>query len=258
MRMLACFLMLVFCQSIFAAAPATTTVTDIYYYPISTPVSGTIEIINPPFTSPDGHPIAAADTTTQFYSGAISVQLIPTQGATPANQLYTVRITPQGGATVQEYWSVPVASGPVNFSQVITYQQPMPSPIIGIPAGGTNATTPAGAAANLGVPTGVYTAVLSGGSATATCDMSASSACVINPVVAVNVATLTIKNFMATGIGYDFGVCEVAGVTSTVNFSSSPFRGAWTPGVTAGKCSWAHFASPDGINLFLTGATNNQ
>jgi hypothetical protein len=243
---------------LFATGPALTTVADTFYYPAGVAASGTIEISNHPFTSPDGHPILPADTTTQFYNGAISVQLVPTQGATPDKQLYTVKITPQGGPMVLEYWSVPVSSGSVTFPQVITYQQPMPSPIIGVPAGGTGATTPAGAAANLGVPTGVYTGILSAGNTTATCDMSARSSCVINPLVGVNITTLTIQNFVATGIGYDFGVCEAAGVTSSVNFSSVPFHGSWTPGTTAGKCSFAHFSSPNGTGLYLTGHTEDQ
>jgi hypothetical protein len=150
------------CVSAFAQGPVLTTVAYTYARPDGSLPSGTISIMNPPFTSPDGFSIAAANKTMQFFTGAISVQLVPTQGGSPDRQLYTVLITPQGNPMVQEFWSVPQSAGPVNHAAVISYQTPLPNPLIGIPEGGTGASTAAQARANLGITSGSVTGFSAG------------------------------------------------------------------------------------------------
>jgi len=150
------------CVSAFAQGPVLTTVAYTYARPDGSLPSGTISIMNPPFTSPDGFPIAAANKTAQFFTGAISVQLVPTQGGSPDRQLYTVLITPQGNPMVQEFWSVPQSAGAVNHAAVISYQTPLPNPLIGIPEGGTGASTAAQARANLGITSGSVTGFSAG------------------------------------------------------------------------------------------------
>jgi len=104
----------------------------------------------------------------------------------------------------------------------------------------------------------VQTAVLSGGNATATCAMANGNTCWIKPVGGTNVTTLTVTGIVANGLGYDFCVTQDGTGGSTVTFAAAPFHGSWTPGTTLSKSSCAHFSSPDGTNLYLTGHTENQ
>ena len=144
----------------FASGPALSTITDTLYQNGGGLPSGTITISNPPFISADGFQVSASPErggsprTVQFWNGSISLQVVPTQGGTPAGVFYTVDIVAQGQPTVREFWSVPSSSTPLTINQVIVFTTPLPSPIIGIPEGGTGATTAAQACANLGCGTG--------------------------------------------------------------------------------------------------------
>ena len=105
---------------------------------------------------------------------------------------------------------------------------------------------------------GVRTAILSVANATATCDMIYGNTCWIKPVGGTNVTTLVVSDIVANGLGYDFCVLQDGTGGSTVTFAAAPFHGTWTPGTTASLSSCAHFSSPDGTNLLLTGHTENQ
>jgi hypothetical protein len=108
------------------------------------------------------------------------------------------------------------------------------------------------------VQSGVAAATLSSGNATATCNLSSGNTCKITPVSGTNITTVTISGLLANGGGYDFVVCQPSGTAATVNFSAAPFHGSWVVGSTVSECSAAHYSSPDGTNLYLTGYTNNQ
>ena len=74
-----------------AQTPPTTTVSDTVYRADGTPAAGTLLISWPAFTTASGQAVAAGTkSATLGAAGALSVALVPTASATPANTVYTV------------------------------------------------------------------------------------------------------------------------------------------------------------------------
>ncbi|MGB9106967.1 MAG: hypothetical protein WCC59_19585, partial [Terriglobales bacterium] len=95
----------------YAAEPAKTVVSDTIYRADGTPASGTMVISWPAFVTADGKPVAAGSKTVKIgANGAISIPLVPTQGATPSGTYYKVVLSLDDGAGSQEYWTVPTLS----------------------------------------------------------------------------------------------------------------------------------------------------
>jgi len=100
-----------------AQSPSTTTVSDVVYEADGSPAQGTLLISWPGFATAAGQPVAAGNTnTTLGPGGSLSVALVPTQGATPANTVYTV-VYQLKDLVKTEYWSVPTVS-PATLAQV--------------------------------------------------------------------------------------------------------------------------------------------
>ena len=86
----------------------TTTVTGTVYAAGGEPVSGTIQISWPAFTTAAGQAIAAGRVNVNIpANGQISVALTPNIGATPAGLYYTAVYHLADGTTSTEYWVVP-------------------------------------------------------------------------------------------------------------------------------------------------------
>ncbi len=108
-RLFSCLLM--FGMAAYAAEPAKTVVSDTIYRADGTPASGTMVISWPAFVTADGKPVAAGSKTVKIgANGAISIPLVPTQGATPSGTYYKVVLSLDDGAGSQEYWTVPTLS----------------------------------------------------------------------------------------------------------------------------------------------------
>jgi hypothetical protein len=103
-----------------AGTPAMTTISDTVYRADGAPAAGTLLISWPAFTTATGVPVAAGSTSVTIgASGAISVGLIPSAGATPAGTLYTVVYRLSDNTTATEYWSVGTTS-PATIASVRT------------------------------------------------------------------------------------------------------------------------------------------
>ncbi len=99
-----------------AQAP-TTTISDTVYQADGTPAQGILLISWPAFTSAGGQAVAPGTTSvTLGAGGSLSVALVPNQGATPANTVYTV-VYQLSAMVKTEYWSVPTTS-PTNLATV--------------------------------------------------------------------------------------------------------------------------------------------
>ncbi|MBZ5513086.1 MAG: hypothetical protein LAN70_18210 [Acidobacteriia bacterium] len=108
-RLFSCLLM--FGMAAYAVEPAKTVVSDTIYRADGSPASGTMVISWPAFVSADGKPVAAGSKTVKIgATGAISIPLVPTQGATPSGTYYKVVLSLDDGASSQEYWTVPTLS----------------------------------------------------------------------------------------------------------------------------------------------------
>jgi hypothetical protein len=95
----------------FAAEPNKTIVSDTIYRADGTPAAGTLVISWVAFVTADGKPVAAGSKHVKIGpSGAVSIPLVPTQGATPAGTYYKVVFSLDDGVSSQEYWSVPTLS----------------------------------------------------------------------------------------------------------------------------------------------------
>ena len=74
-----------------AQTPALTTVTDVVYRADGSPAGGTLLISWPEFSTAAGQAVAAGKNSVVLGAGgALSVQLVPNIGATPAGTFYTV------------------------------------------------------------------------------------------------------------------------------------------------------------------------
>ena len=114
----------VFRVSTFGAAPqgdaGTTTVADTVFMADGTAASGTLIISWPAFVTAGGTAIAAGNTSvTLGANGALSVALVPNEGASPAGVYYTVVYQLGPGQVRTEYWVVPTSS-PANLATVRT------------------------------------------------------------------------------------------------------------------------------------------
>ena len=108
-RLFSCVLM--FGMAAYAAEPAKTVVSDTIYRADGSPASGTMVIAWPAFITADGKPVAAGSKTVKIgANGAVSISLVPTQGATPSGTYYKVVLSLDDGASSQEYWTVPTLS----------------------------------------------------------------------------------------------------------------------------------------------------
>jgi hypothetical protein len=94
-----------------AAGPATTRINDVVYRADGTPAAGTLLITWPAFTAADGTPVAAGTkSVTLGAQGALTVDLVPSAGGSPAKTLYRVVYKLDDGTTNTEYWSVGTTS----------------------------------------------------------------------------------------------------------------------------------------------------
>ncbi len=94
-----------------AQGPALTTVTDVIYRADGVPASGTLLISWPAFSTANGLAVAAGVNNVGLGSGgALSAQLAPNVGATPAGTVYTVVYQLTDGEVKTEYWTVPTTS----------------------------------------------------------------------------------------------------------------------------------------------------
>ena len=89
----------------------TTTVQGTVYGASGAPVSGTLQITWPAFTTAAGQAVAADRTTVTIGAdGFFSVNLAPNIGAMPAGLYYTAIYHLSDGTTSTEYWQVPAAT----------------------------------------------------------------------------------------------------------------------------------------------------
>ena len=94
-----------------AQAPALTTITDTIYRADGTPAAGQLVITWPAFTTAANNAVAAGEKTlTLGAGGALSTQLAPNEGATPAGSYYKIVYQLSDGTTATEYWTVPIAT----------------------------------------------------------------------------------------------------------------------------------------------------
>src|SRR5579863_7057005 len=99
--------------------PAMTTISDIVYEADGTPGHGILLISWPEFTTGGGQAVAAGTTSvTLGAGGALSVALVPTANAVPANTVYTV-VYQLSDLVKTEYWAVPTTS-PATLAEVRT------------------------------------------------------------------------------------------------------------------------------------------
>lgn len=98
-------------QSLYAQAPALTTINDTVYRADGTAAAGQLVVSWPAFTTADHKPVAAGEKTLTIGSGgALNVQLAPNENATPAGSYYKVVYKLSDGTTSTEYWTVPAAT----------------------------------------------------------------------------------------------------------------------------------------------------
>lgn len=101
-----------------AQTVATTTVQGGIYQADGTPVSGTLQLSWPAFTTAAGQAVAAGRLSVPIApDGTFSVSLAPNIGATPAGLFYTAVYHLNTGTTSTEYWIVP-ATSPATLAQV--------------------------------------------------------------------------------------------------------------------------------------------
>lgn len=94
-----------------AQGPALTTVSDTVYRADGQPASGTLLISWPAFSTANGLAVAAGVNSALLSAGgALSAQLAPNVGASPAGTVYTVVYQLSDGEVKTEYWTVPTTS----------------------------------------------------------------------------------------------------------------------------------------------------
>lgn len=112
-----------------------TTVTGVIEDAVGTPVTGRITITWPTFVSPTGEIVWGGDRVLLITSGALSLELYPNVGSTPAGTSYQIEIQGTGvsrGVYSEEYWVVPDSGTPVDVSTVQTSTPPVPTAIISL------------------------------------------------------------------------------------------------------------------------------
>ncbi len=107
LRLLLLPVLLLFAAAVaIAANPATTSISDVVYRADGSPASGTLLISWPAFTTAGNDAVAAGTLNVLIGpQGAVSVSLVPNDGATPSGTLYKVIYSLDTGITT-EYWSV--------------------------------------------------------------------------------------------------------------------------------------------------------
>jgi len=100
------------------SSPATTQVKDTVYRADGSPAQGVLLISWGGFTTADGKPVAAGNTSATIgANGALSVNLVPNVDAAPANAYYQVVFQLSDNSVHTEYWIVP-AESPATLAQV--------------------------------------------------------------------------------------------------------------------------------------------
>jgi hypothetical protein len=103
-----------------AQGPALTTISDTVYRADGTAASGTVLISWPSFQSAGGDAVAAGNlSVTIGPAGALTAQLVPNVGASPAGTYYVVVLQLDDGTVRTEYWAVPSTS-PTTIAAVLT------------------------------------------------------------------------------------------------------------------------------------------
>jgi hypothetical protein len=103
-----------------AQGPALTTISDTVYRADGTAASGTVLISWPSFQSAGGDAVAAGNlSVTIGPAGALTAQLVPNVGASPAGTYYVVVFQLDDGTVRREYWAVPSTS-PTTIAAVLT------------------------------------------------------------------------------------------------------------------------------------------
>ena len=110
------------CAMAYATAPGTHIV-DVWTDGSGDPLSGTLSITWPSFTTAAGQAVTAGSSTLQINSGVINLSLQPTVGATSAatsTPVYSVVFyDPSGAIDANETWSVPVSDGIITLGSVV-------------------------------------------------------------------------------------------------------------------------------------------
>lgn len=128
--LLLCSLFPVPCTLLQAQSPATTTVQDTVYKSDGSLASGSVVITWQPFISADHKPVFGGTKTIPLTNGALSVQLAPTVGATPAGTSYDVKYYQSGAVFYEETWVVPSSAQPVGLAQVRATAVPSSNTVI--------------------------------------------------------------------------------------------------------------------------------
>ena len=103
-----------------AQGPALTTISDTVYRADGTAASGTVLISWPSFQSAGGDAVAAGNLSVTIGAlGALTAQLVPNVGASPAGTYYVVVFQLDDGTVRREYWAVPSTS-PTTIAAVLT------------------------------------------------------------------------------------------------------------------------------------------
>jgi hypothetical protein len=101
-----------------SSGAATTTVADTVYLADGTAAQGSLIITWPAFVAASGTVVAAGETSTTLGAGgALSVALVPNEGASPAGVYYSVVYQLGPGQVKTETWVVP-ATSPANLAAV--------------------------------------------------------------------------------------------------------------------------------------------
>ncbi len=111
-RLFSCLISLLLAVGVSRGAdPGKTLVSDVVYRADGTPAAGTLLITWPAFTTADNKAVAAGSlSVTIGPAGAVNIQLVPNEGATPDGSYYKVVLKLNDGSTSTEYWTVPAAS----------------------------------------------------------------------------------------------------------------------------------------------------
>ena len=98
---------------------STTQVADTIYRADGTPATGTVILSWGAFTTAAGQAVPGGSTSAPITSGgALTIQLAPNVGATPAGSFYTAVYHLDDGSVSREYWVVPVSQSAVTVSSV--------------------------------------------------------------------------------------------------------------------------------------------
>ena len=103
-----------------AQGPALTTISDTVYRADGSPAGGTVVISWPSFQTAEGDAVAAGNLSVAIgAAGALTVQLVPNVGASPAGTYYVAVFQLDDGTVRTEYWSVP-ATSPTTVGALLT------------------------------------------------------------------------------------------------------------------------------------------